>query len=524
MYRSLLLVVLLVLFPPDQSPAQTGPSKTQPATNQTDAKAVPSSETNPEAKSLYDDGIERLNMGQISESVERFQKALEIDPEYVQAYSALGRAFFKLRQWDNASQTLRRAMALKAKEPRRQDTLQKNEIRGTEPAVAPSNPASKPKGANSNSADTKTPGLVSVRIAQPEEQRQPASVGAKQQPNLNKPLPTLSVDRAVAVATLDSALEPPEVSRVEAGAQANTQIGDLLSIPPPEMRGNAEAAPPSAPGASDVPQSDAQIAVNITPESLANEPKSVSAALPSSLADDSRLTTTYRVASKDVLEIRLSNSQPQQTTVFTVTESGLIEHPHLSEPLLVTGLTIEEIGTRIADDLKNRASIEDPKVVVGVLEYASHSLVVNGLVKNPGTKLLKSEAVPLAVVLAEAQPLPEAARATVVRNGNQILESDLNHTADMRLLVHPGDVVTLHPQLIEFFYIGGKVRSPGEKSYRLGVTLMQAIITAGGATSNSGVAEIVRGGDEGVRFDLKSIEAGKAADPLIKPRDRIILH
>src|SRR5262245_4021937 len=146
MYRSLLLAVLLFLSPPDQSPAQTVPSKTQQATHQTDAKA--SNETNPEAKSLYDDGIERLNMGQISESVERFQRAIAIDPEYVEAYSALGRAYFKLRQWDNASQTFRRAMALKAKEPKRQDNLRKNEI----PALAPSNP-SKPKGANSNSAD-----------------------------------------------------------------------------------------------------------------------------------------------------------------------------------------------------------------------------------------------------------------------------------------------------------------------------------------------------------------------------------
>ena len=49
---------------------------------------------------------------------------------------------------------------------------------------------------------------------------------------------------------------------------------------------------------------------------------------------------------------------------------------------------------------------------------------------------------------------------------------------------------------------------------------------AGGATSNASVAEIVRDGDDvvGTRFDLKAIEAGKAADPLIKARDRIILR
>jgi protein involved in polysaccharide export with SLBB domain len=139
---------------------------------------------------------------------------------------------------------------------------------------------------------------------------------------------------------------------------------------------------------------------------------------------------------------------------------------------------------------------------------------------------LKSEAIPLAIVVAEAQPLSEAARVTVVRNGDQILETDLNSTADTRLLVRPGDVVTLHPQMNAVIHVSGKVKFPGEKTYRFGLTLTQAIIMAGGPTSNSSVAEIVRDGDEAVRtrFDLKAIMAGKAADPLIKAGDRIILH
>ena len=168
MNRSFLLVVLLFLFPSDQFQAQTGTFKTQPATDArktTDAKALPgSNETNPEAKSLYDDGIARMEMGQISEAVERFQKALNIDPEYVAAYSALGRAFFKLRQWDNASETFRRAIALKAKKRESENKGQKNDIRATEPDVtptAPTAPATKPKGTSSNSADKK-PILSSV--------------------------------------------------------------------------------------------------------------------------------------------------------------------------------------------------------------------------------------------------------------------------------------------------------------------------------------------------------------------------
>lgn len=147
MNRSFLLVVLLFLFPSDQFQAQTGPSKPS------DTKSAPgSNETNPEARSLYLDGTERLEMGQVSEAVERFQKALNIDPEYVAAYSALGRAFFKLRQWDNAREQFRRALALKAKKGESEKTHPKNESQRAEPNVPPTTPASKPKGISSKRA------------------------------------------------------------------------------------------------------------------------------------------------------------------------------------------------------------------------------------------------------------------------------------------------------------------------------------------------------------------------------------
>jgi protein involved in polysaccharide export with SLBB domain len=478
MNRSFLLIILLFLFPSDQFQAQTAKSN----------------ETNPEAKRLYDDGIERLEMGQVSEAVERFQKALKIDPEYVAAYSGLGRAFFKLRQWDNASETFRRALALKAKKRENENKPQNNDIRSTEPRTAPTAPtapATKPKGTSSN-----------------------------------KPLPTLPLNRVMP--RLGPAPKPPPVSQAVSGAVA--KFDDRLGSPPPEVRESADAVqPPAASGAPISPSPiqptpakvDVQVAMNVTPLTPPGEAKSVSA-----LTDEIALTTIYRVGAQDVLEIRLNSSQPQQPTAFKITRSGMLEHPQLSGPLPVTGLTVEEISARIENDLKSQAAIQNPKAFVGVVEYASHPLEVDGLVKNPGTKSLKSEAIALAAVVAEAQPLPQAARVTVVRNGTQVLETDLNHTADAPLLVRPGDVVTLHPEIDEFLYVEGKVRFPGEKTYRVGLTLMQAIIMAGGTTSKSTVAEIIREGEEVVRtrFDLKAIQAGKAADPLIKARDRIILH
>jgi len=127
-------------------------------------------------------------------------------------------------------------------------------------------------------------------------------------------------------------------------------------------------------------------------------------------SDEMALTRLYRVGVNDVLDVRLADSSSSQSTLFTVTPAGLLEHPLLPDPLQVSGLTVEEITSRIENDLKRRA-LDSTKVTVGVRDYASHAILVSGLVKEAGTKILRREAIPLYVVVADAQPLPEAARA-----------------------------------------------------------------------------------------------------------------
>ncbi|HEU4769670.1 MAG TPA: tetratricopeptide repeat protein [Pyrinomonadaceae bacterium] len=405
-----LAVVLLVLFPSYQVQAQTASSKT-----------LPPPERNAEAQSLYEEGMKRLEMGQVSEAVDRFQRALNIDPEYADAYSGLGRGLFKLKQWENAVGPLRRAIELKARERERDDALQK-----------------------------KRRDLVTVRTSQREEPVA-SRLRVVTQRNVNKPLPAARFNKE---ATFGSVLEPlPPTKTV---VHANTRLEILQDDPPP-----LELHPKAAAEAADV-----AIALNVEPSPPPVDVATVPAEAPASFTEKTALTKTYEL-------------------------------------------------------------IEKPKTFIAVPEPSSHSIVVDGPVKHPGTKSLKSDAIPLAAVLAEAQPLVNTGKVTVVRDGvNQVLETELGHTADMNFLVQPGDVVTLHPQVAEFLYIGGKVKFPGEKPYRVGLTLLQIIITAGGATSNAKIAEISRDDGELVatRFDLKAIESGKAADPIVKARDRIILR
>ena len=245
-------------------------------------------------------------------------------------------------------------------------------------------------------------------------------------------------------------------------------------------------------------------------------------------ASETALTKIYRVGPGDVLDIRINDNASQQSTLFTVTPSGFVEHPMLAEPLAVGGLTVEEIGSRFESELKRRALVDNPKVSIGVRDYASHTILVSGLVKDSGTKILRREAIPLYVVVADAQPLPEAARATVLRNeSGETFEVDLTESSEMNRLVHSGDVITLLPNVTQFIYIGGEVKQPGEKTYRRGLTLTQALIAAGGVTERAKEARLGRDDGKGflvvTRYKLKEIEAGKVPDPVVKPGDRITI-
>jgi protein involved in polysaccharide export with SLBB domain len=196
----------------------------------------------------------------------------------------------------------------------------------------------------------------------------------------------------------------------------------------------------------------------------------------------------------------------------------------------VSGKTSDEIRKIIESDLKSRAVNANPEVLVGVREYVSHTILVSGLVKDPGTKVLRREAIPLYVVIADAQLLPEAGRASIVsgETGQTVLV-DLSDSGAMNRLVRSGDVITVQasPQL--YFYIGGEVKAPGEKSFRTGLKLTQGILVAGGLTRKSEEAQVARENEAGLlvvtRYSLKDINLGKLPDPFIQPGDRInIVH
>ncbi len=244
--------------------------------------------------------------------------------------------------------------------------------------------------------------------------------------------------------------------------------------------------------------------------------------------DDSALTDTYKVGVGDVLDIRLLNSAKSQSTLYSVIEGGLIDFPIAGGPIPVAGLTTKDIQARITSELKRLAVEKRTQVAVGVREYASHTVIITGLVSNPGTKTLRREAVPLYVLLAEAQPRLDAARAAIMRAGAPAQVVDLSDSAALSVIVRPGDLINLTARPQDFYYIGGRISYPGQKTFQPGITLVQAILAAGGLARDT-VVELSREGSDGrlatTKFNLKEIKSGKIQDPKLQPGDRIdVLH
>ncbi len=250
----------------------------------------------------------------------------------------------------------------------------------------------------------------------------------------------------------------------------------------------------------------------------------------SSPAPESDLTGVYKIGIGDVLDIRIEGTPTLDSTLFTVSSTGTLEYPILGQPMKVLGLTTNQISETIGAELKRRAIGRDSEPQVGVRDYNSHTILVSGLVKEPGTKILRREAIPLYVVLADAQPLPEAAQVTVIsQHADKTLVVDLAKAEETSMLVLPSDVVSVGPAEKQFFYVGGEVKSPGELPFHKGLTLTQAIFSAGGVTLRGEKVQLSRGSGNGLltlsEFKLKEINKGKVPDPLIEPGDRIlVLH
>ncbi|MGH9464639.1 MAG: polysaccharide biosynthesis/export family protein, partial [Thermoanaerobaculia bacterium] len=221
----------------------------------------------------------------------------------------------------------------------------------------------------------------------------------------------------------------------------------------------------------------------------------------------------------------------------------------ISLPLLgnfpVAGLTLPEAETKIAEILRERQILVDPRVSVYVEEFKSLAVYVQGAVKEPGSYQLVG-AKRLLDVLGEAGGLlgggEERAGDTIFllrssAEGQERIEIDVERLItlgdlSLNLPLRPADTVIVPYAEKVRVYVSGAVEEPGPVEYLSsdGITVLQAVTAAGGPTerANIGRVHILRrlpdGTQERIEADLKKIQRGKASDVPLHENDVVVVN
>lgn len=512
-------------------------SKKESAPAQSDLKA--SGTSAPDAASYYEIGMGHYESKRFKEAVEAFQQSIRLGSNDPKTYFNLGQAYFSLNRYKEARESYKRAVKIKPDWDEAHYRLgwmyhilgdkdaalaqykilqSLNQEMATNFQKLLDNDGRAEAATNGNAASTaaantepanSTPAsdTNSAQTASPEPLASDKSQTAQ-------PPPDASATTTVGATTaLDATAKPDAAGETKPTVSAPAATNTSTPTSTAAAESNSADASGTSTTSTSAPSKDE---TTTTP----------SEAVAAGSASEMPLTSVYRVGVGDVLDIRLLNTPTSRSTLFTVMSGGLIEYPLIGGSLAVAGLTTDEIGARLTAELKRRGLSGDSQVVVGVRNYTSHSVIVSGLVNYPGRKTMQREAMPLYVLMAEAQLRPDAGRAVIMRTGEPpITVNDLMEPAALNVLVRDGDVVAVSARQLQYYFIGGRINSPGQKVFQQDLTLIQAILAAGGLSRPQETAEISREEPDGrlttTKYVLKEIKSGKIPDPRLKPGDRI---
>ena len=241
----------------------------------------------------------------------------------------------------------------------------------------------------------------------------------------------------------------------------------------------------------------------------------------------------YKVGKRDILTITVPGN-PELSLDVAVSEKGAINYPILGE-IAVDGSTVSQVSEMIRESLVARKILVQPTVSVEVKEYRSQMVTILGEIKDPGKLSLKGPE-RLLDVIAEAGGLGPLAgeihisRVTSEGSQNIVIKTQdlLTNTAENNPPLIAGDVIYVRPKEVAQVFVSGEVVNEKALPYVEGMTVYQAIITAGGMTRFGGKNKVkikrsALGKEEIIPVNLSDIERGKQKDLVLLPNDQVIV-
>ena len=274
----------------------------------------------------------------------------------------------------------------------------------------------------------------------------------------------------------------------------------------------------------------------------------------------------YEIGPGDVLKV-IVIGQAEMTSSFTVDAEGMVGFPILGKVKASANTTPElerKLTILLADGILKR-----PQVTVTVAEYGSQKVFVTGEVQRPGQYPLKSDRTLLALlgdvgglgpnvghevivvrppsslpnspepgpVPAGGAPAPETTPTTTgaepaalaagipglpfLAPGSEVFRISLlelqSGNPERNIALRAGDTVYF-PKAAQVYVMGSGAR-PGTYRYQEGMTVMQALTLAGGATERGagGRTRVIR------IVDGKKVERKVTATELVLPEDTLVV-
>lgn len=231
------------------------------------------------------------------------------------------------------------------------------------------------------------------------------------------------------------------------------------------------------------------------------------------------LPTAYQIGPGDALSIEMWGDE-RLSGLQTVDPFGFISLPLLGD-VKVSGKPREQVQRELREALsKNYA---DPLLHVRVAEYNNNRVFVLGRVNNPGVVTFSARPT-LLEALATAGSMPTSdrintlQRCAIMRGRDRIVWLDLNElllggNLSLNLTLANNDVIFIPDAHEPYVYVMGQVNSPGAYRLTSNMSLLDALMRAGGLTRDGKQRKlaVIRQGEDGpmvAKINLKRFYRG----------------
>jgi polysaccharide export outer membrane protein len=230
---------------------------------------------------------------------------------------------------------------------------------------------------------------------------------------------------------------------------------------------------------------------------------------------------TYTLGPGDAIEISVYQ-ESELSGVVDIGPGGQVDVPLLGQ-VSITGLTTEGVAALLTERL-GAEYLRDPRVTVHVERFGSKKVTLYGAVKQAEV-FLERDVSTLEDVLARAGLDATSAQEVQVRRGDEQLTVNLERLLEMgegNVELRAGDVINLRQGAV--VYVNGEVARPSAVPFRDGLTVSQALTSAGGLTdlARQRGAYVLRD-EQKIPLNLRRILDGRDEDVALITGDQVIV-